>query len=68
MEKHIACVVGKVRKAINAAWRLMKRIGLERLSKRIYLLQTLARAGCLYGVEIWGLKRRELVEKNMQGK
>ena len=45
----------------------MKKIGLERLSKRIYLLQTLARAGCLYGVEIWGLKRRELVEK-MQGK
>ena len=44
-------------------WGLMKRIGLEKLSKRMYLLQTLARAGCLYGVEIWGLKRRENIEK-----
>ena len=68
MEKqHIACVVGKARKAINATWGLMKRIGLETLSKRMYLLQTQVRTGCLYGVEIWGLKRKELDEK-MQGK
>lgn len=67
MEKHITYVVGKAKKAINASWGLMKRIGLEKLSKRMYLLETLARSGCLYGVEIWGLKRREPIEK-MQGK
>ena len=62
-EKHLTGVVGKARKAINMGWGLMKRLGLQKLSKRMYLLETLARAGCLYGVEIWGLTRRELIEK-----
>ena len=42
----------------------MKRIGLERLSKRMQLLQTLARAGFLCRIEICGLEGRELIEKN----
>lgn len=62
-ETHIRKMAGKAQRAANACWGLLKRTGIETLRGRLYLYDTLAKSACLYGVEVWGWKRRETAEK-----
>ena len=64
---HIRRMAAKVKKAINMVWGLWKRARLNNLSRRLYLLDTIAKSGCLYGAEIWGWDRWEEVER-VQGR
>ena len=52
-----------MKKAINAVWGIAKRAKIETLGTKMYLLDTIVRAGCLYSAEIWGWGQREVVER-----
>ena len=65
--KHLQNVIGKAQKAVNTVWGVMKRAKIDTLKKRLLLMDSLVKAGALYGVEIWGWKRRDGIEK-LQGK
>lgn len=60
---HLKKVAGKFRTAINSVWGISKRAKIETLSKRLYLMNTIVKAGCLYGSELWGWAKREETEK-----
>lgn len=62
-KKHTRWFVGKTRHALNATWGLIKRSGRSRLRDRLYLYTTLANAGALYGVEIWGWAPNSIFER-----
>lgn len=64
---HIRYMVQKARKAINSVWGVLKRARVDELKERLQLYDSLANAGALYGIEIWGWQRREEIEK-LQGK
>ena len=51
---HVKDLGAKARKATNAAWGVMKRSRIKNLGTRLYLLEVLAKAGCMFGVDIWG--------------
>lgn len=51
-EEHLNAMEGKMKKAINVGWGLMKRAGINNLKKRSYLLQTLGKTGGISGVEV----------------
>lgn len=59
---HIRIQAGKVQKSINAAWGVIKRAKIDKLSQRIHVLDMLVSSVLLYGVEIWGWKVWEEVE------
>ncbi|XP_015117934.1 uncharacterized protein LOC107041737 [Diachasma alloeum] len=67
MGEHVAKMTGKASKALNAAWGVCSRAGLSTLKSRLYILSTLGKAAALYCGEIWGLVRREPIER-VQGK
>lgn len=67
LKKHLNMVAGKARKAANAVWGVMKRAGVNNLKQRLQLMDSLVKSGALYGVELWGWRRREEIEK-MQGR
>lgn len=60
---HLRKMGSKTRKTINMIWGMWKRANIGKLSRRIYLAETIARSSCMYGVEIWGWKRREEIER-----
>lgn len=61
--RHVEKMAIKVRKTINMAWGLAKRARVNLLSKKLYLMDAIVKAGCLYGVENWGWKRYEAIER-----
>lgn len=63
LQKHLRILAGKAQKAANTVWGLMKRARLHRLNERLYLFDSLAKAGALYGVEIWGWRKRSEMER-----
>ena len=65
--KHLQNVIGKAQKAVNTVWGVMKRAKIDTLKERLLLMDSLVKAGALYGVEIWGWRRREGIGK-LQGK
>lgn len=54
-------MVKKVRRTINAVWGIAKKARINNLSRELYLLDAIVKAGCLYGVEIWGCKGWEKI-------
>ena len=62
-EKHIKIMLGKMKKAINASWRIAKRAKISSLRRRLQLMQAIAKSAMLYGVEIWGWKEREQIAR-----
>lgn len=60
---HMKHLAGKFQRAINAVWGVMKRAKISSLNRRLYLFDTLVKAGCLYGCEIWGWGKREEIER-----
>lgn len=60
---HVKRMAAKARKAINTVWGIWKRARINRLSKRLYLLETLVRSGGMYGAELWGWDKWEAIEK-----
>ena len=60
---HLKIIARKLKRATNAVWGRTKRAKIETLSKRLYLMEAIIRAGCLYGAEIWGWGKREEIEK-----
>lgn len=60
---HIRLMAGKSQKAINMAWGIMKRAKIDRLDKRLYLLDVPVKSGVLYGIEVWGWQRWKAVER-----
>lgn len=60
---HIRKMAAKANKAINTVWGIWKRAGISRLSDRLYLLDAIVKAGCCYGVEIWGWETWEMIER-----
>ncbi|CAG5073468.1 Protein of unknown function [Cotesia congregata] len=53
-KKHTKWTSGKAHQALNSTWGVIKRSGRAALSNRLYLYNTLANSGALYGVEVWG--------------
>ena len=51
---HVKNMAVKMQKATNATWGLIKRARVEKLRKRLYLMDTIVRAGFIYGAEEWG--------------
>lgn len=47
-------MAAKVRMAMNAVWGIWKRAEIKSFGEKVYLMDAIVRAGCLYGVEIWG--------------
>ena len=66
-KRHIRQLVGKEKKATNTVWGVLKRAKVDKLRKRLTLMDSLVKAGALYGVKLWGWKRREEIER-MQGR
>lgn len=64
---HIQKMAGKGVRAINGAWGVVTRAGLQSLESQLYILNTLGKAGAMYGTEVWGLSRRLAMER-VQGK
>ena len=56
-----------MQKATNSTWGLMERARVEKLRKRLYLMDTIVRAGFIYGAEVWGWSKRIELE-SAQGK
>ena len=57
-------LVRKASKSIKAkVWRVMKRARIDKLKERVQLMNSLVKAGLLYGVEKWGWKRKEGMKK-----
>lgn len=67
MGRHIKNVAGRARKAINIVWGIMKRAKIDGLKERLQLMDSMVKAGALYGVEIWRWAKREEIEK-VQGR
>ena len=65
--KHIKKMREKAQKTINMAWGVMKRANLNTLGRRKLLMETLAKSGCLYGIELWGWRPWKKIE-TAQGK
>ena len=61
--KHLQNMIGKAQTAVNIVWGVMKRAKINTLKERLKLMDSLVKAGALYGVEIWGWGRREGIEK-----
>ena len=59
--------MGKAQKAVNTVWGVMRRAKVTSLKSRLTLMDSLVKAGAMYGVEIWGWRRREEIER-LQGK
>lgn len=64
---HIRKMTAKVNKAINSVWGIWKRGGVRVLEDRLYLMDAIVKAGCFYGVEIWGWSTWEEIER-VQGR
>lgn len=60
-------MAAKVRKAMNAVWGVWKRAGIRTMREKLYLMDVIVKAGCLYGVEIWGWDQWEAIER-VQGR
>ena len=65
--RNVRHLVRKAKKAMNTVWGVMKQAKVNKLRKRLTLMESLVNAGALYGVEIWGWKRKEDIER-MQGR
>ena len=50
--KYLQNVIGKAQKAVNTVRGVMKRAKIDTLKKRLLLMDSLVKAGALYGVEI----------------
>lgn len=61
--KHIRSMVAKTRIATNAAWDVMRRARVDGLKARSYLLNTLSKTILTYGVELWGWRERQEIER-----
>lgn len=59
--KHMEIMKNKANKVANATWGVIKRTERNNMKDRLYLYNTLVRAGCLYGVEIWGSEKLEML-------
>ncbi|KAI4475723.1 hypothetical protein M0802_015052 [Mischocyttarus mexicanus] len=55
--------VGKAQKAMNTVWGVWKRAGRDIIEERLYLLDSIVRAGVMYGVEVWGFGEIGLFER-----
>ena len=62
-EKHIKKNTKKIVKAINATWGIFKRVRITDLRRRLFLMLSLAKSGMLCGIEIWGWRKREYLER-----
>lgn len=60
---HTRKVAGKLRQLINKAWGEARRAGISNLERKLFLMDMTVKAGAMYGVEIWGWQRREMIEK-----
>lgn len=65
---HINKMAAKVNKVINAVWGVWKRAKIRTLKDRLYLMDAIVKAGCFYGVEIWGWATWELRLKQIYSK
>lgn len=48
---------------INKAWGEAKRASINELHRNLFLMDTTVKAGALYGVEIWGWQRKDIIER-----
>ncbi|CAD6208128.1 GSCOCG00010388001-RA-CDS [Cotesia congregata] len=55
-------MAGKARVAINATWGLIQRIARSTFRDRMYLYNSLVRAGAMFGVELWGWEDNKEME------
>lgn len=65
--KHIRKMTARVKKATNAIWGIWRRARIKTLEERLYLMDAIIKAGCFYGVEIWGWSVWEELER-VQGR
>lgn len=56
-----------MKKATNAVWEIWRRARINTLEERLYLMDAIVKAGCFYGVEIWGWTAWEELER-IQGR
>ena len=63
VEKHIQIMARKIKKVINATWGIYKRARINSLWRRLFLMHSIAKSAMMYGVEIWGWRKREQVER-----
>lgn len=54
VREHVRQTAGKIQRVINKTWGVMKRARINNLKDRLILLEAIARAGFMYGGEIWG--------------
>ena len=62
-ESHIKRLQEKARKAVNATWGIIKRARVNTLKRRMLLMNAVAKAGALYGVEVWGWNKWIQIER-----
>ena len=60
---HIIKAAGKTQQLINKVWSETNRAAITDLKRRLYFMDSTVKTVALYGVEIWGWKRRETIEK-----
>uniref|UniRef100_T1IQ89 Reverse transcriptase domain-containing protein n=1 Tax=Strigamia maritima TaxID=126957 RepID=T1IQ89_STRMM len=59
---HLTTTRGKAQKIVNASWSIIRRSVMQTMKHKISLFQSLLLPVLMYGVEIWGNRRREEIE------
>lgn len=60
---HARKCAGKTQQLVNKVWGETKRAEVTDLKMRLFLMESTVKVAALYGVELWGWSRRELIEK-----
>ena len=59
---HTRKLADRLQQLINKVWEEIRRARVNSLAGRLLLMDMMVKAGALYGVEIWGLQRTEIIE------
>ncbi|XP_028982071.1 uncharacterized protein LOC114841315 [Diachasma alloeum] len=61
--RHAKKLTGKAQTLVNKTWGEMRRGKIRGLRKRLYFMGVTVKAAALYGVELWGWRRQENIER-----
>lgn len=60
---HVNKAAGKTQQLINKVWGETRRAGITNLKQKLYFMDSTVKAAAMYGVELWGWRRREVIER-----
>ena len=60
---HMRILSAKARRAADVTWVIMRRARINALRRRLLIMNAIAKAGGMYGVKIWGWRKRVIMER-----